>query len=143
MHRVFDACFASYVVTADQFVLLARLMEQDGITQKDLAQRACSDPSRIRSMLALLEGRGFVICEPDPTDGRARRVTLTQKGPHAFQRHLAIREPIRSQLLDGFSADEDRVLIDRLRRLGRNLAAIKGLGHRAISSLTSTLDSDE
>lgn len=45
MHRVSDAHFASHGITADQFVILACLADEDTITQKDLARRASSDPT--------------------------------------------------------------------------------------------------
>jgi hypothetical protein len=54
MHRVYDAHFSNYGVTADQFVLLACLAELDAITRHKLARRASSDPSTIRAMLVLL-----------------------------------------------------------------------------------------
>src|ERR1700730_9689274 len=80
MHRVSDAHFARQGVTADQFVLLACLAEDDGITQQELARRASSDPSTIRAMLLLLEGRELVTRERDPKDNRARLVRLPSKG---------------------------------------------------------------
>src|SRR5215203_7535335 len=86
MHRVSDAHFARHGVTADQFVLLACLAEQDAIMQLDLARRASSDPSTVRAMLVLLEGRGLVAREPHPDDSRARAVTLTAKGRRLYER---------------------------------------------------------
>src|SRR3954465_370302 len=86
MHRVSDAHFSSHGVTADQFVLLACLAEQDAITQQELARRASSDPSTTRAMLVLLEGRGLVNRPRHPADSRARVVTLTAKGRHLVKR---------------------------------------------------------
>src|SRR6476620_1398347 len=80
MHRVSDAHFSRHGVTADQFVLLACLAEQDAITQNELARRASSDPSTVRAMLVLLEGRGLVARGRQPGDKRVRVVTLTAKG---------------------------------------------------------------
>src|SRR3954470_21547889 len=88
MHRVSDAHFSAHGVTADQFVLLACLAEQDAITQHELARRASSDPSTVRAMLILLEGRGLVVRERDPDDSRARLVTLTLSGRRLFERLL-------------------------------------------------------
>ncbi len=123
MHRVSDAHFAAQGLTADQFVLLACLAEHDAITQQDLARRASSDPSTIRAMLVLLEGRGLVARERHPDDSRARLVTLTAKGRRLFQRLWGTSEPIRVQLLAGFSADETESVIGFLRRLIENMAA--------------------
>jgi DNA-binding MarR family transcriptional regulator len=122
MHRVSDAHFSRYGVTADQFVLLACLAEQDAITQQELARRVSSDPSTIRAMLVLLEGRGLVGRERHPDDSRARVVTLTARGRRLFERLWKTSEPIRVQMLSGFSADEARLLVGCLRRLIANLA---------------------
>jgi len=86
MHRVSDAHFSRHGVTADQFVLLACLAEDDGITQQELARRASSDPSTIRAMLLLLEGRRLVARQRDREDNRARLVTLTAKGRQTYKR---------------------------------------------------------
>jgi DNA-binding MarR family transcriptional regulator len=122
MHRVSDAHFMKHGVTADQFVLLACLAEQDGITQQDLARRASSDPSTIRAMLILLEGRGLVNRKRHPGDSRARVVTLAARGRRLFERLWATSEPIRVQMLSGFSADEARLVIVYLRRLIDNMS---------------------
>jgi DNA-binding MarR family transcriptional regulator len=122
MHRVSEAHFSRHGVTADQFVLLACLAEQDAITQKELARRASSDPSTIRAMLVLLEGRGLVARARHPDDRRAHVVTLTARGRRLAGRLWKTSEPIRVQLLADFSADEARRLIDCLRRLIDNMA---------------------
>ncbi len=124
MHRISDAHFSRSGVTADQFVLLACLAEEDSITQRELARRASSDPSTIRAMLILLEGRGLVKRERHPADSRARLITLTRKGRRLFERLWRSSEPIREQLLWGFSAEENRLLVSFLRRLIGNVAEV-------------------
>jgi DNA-binding MarR family transcriptional regulator len=84
LHRRSDAAFAPYGVTADQFVLLARLSEVGALTQKELAIRMPSDPSTVRAMLVLLEQRGLVRRDFHPTDGRARTASLTAAGRRKF-----------------------------------------------------------
>src|SRR4051794_1659917 len=125
MHRVSDAHFSRHGVTADQFVLLACLAEQDAITQQELARRASSDASTVRAMLVLLEGRGLVSRERQPDDRRARVVTLTAKGRRLFERLMKTSEPVRVQMLSGFSDEEARSLVGGLRRLIDNLAAAR------------------
>jgi DNA-binding MarR family transcriptional regulator len=131
MHRVSDALFSKYGVTADQFVLLACLAEQDAITQQELAHRASSDPSTIRAMLVLLEGRGLVARERHPDDNRARVVTLTAKGRRLFERLWKTSEPIRMQMVSGFSAEEAGLLAGCLLRLIDNMALATASGRRA------------
>jgi DNA-binding MarR family transcriptional regulator len=120
MHRASDSHFARHGITADQFVLLACLGEQDAVMQQDLVRRAASDPSTVRAMLVLLEGRGLVAREPHPADGRAREVSLTAKGRRLYERLWRTSEPIRVRLLADFSEQEADLLLRFLRRLSQN-----------------------
>ncbi len=120
MHRQADAQLAKGGVTADQFVLLSILAEGDQITQQELGRRASSDPNTIRAMLVLLEKQGLVARRPNPTDGRARSVTLTAKGRKTYQRLWKISDPIRQQLAGLFKQPEVTALLDGLNRIAES-----------------------
>lgn len=122
MHRSSDAKFAEYGVTADQFVLLATLSRGRTLTQRELAARMPSDPSTVRAMLVLLEGRGFVSRQAHPTDGRARTVALTKLGERRFQKVWEAGQAIRDQMVRSMSAQETRTLATLLMRLTESLA---------------------
>ena len=135
MHRQTDACFAKRGVTADQFVLLALLAEQDEITQQELVRRASSDANTVRAMLVLLERRGLVSRGRHPTDRRAHSVTLTRKGRQSYERLWAESEPLRQRLLAAFRPKEADTLVEFLARLfqavtpspaGRRARPVKG-----------------
>src|SRR5215468_1146380 len=79
-HRMANAHFEQFGVTADQFVVLTLLADEDGVTQRDLVERAFSDANTIGEMLRRLERKQFVRREPHPKDRRARCVFLTPKG---------------------------------------------------------------
>jgi DNA-binding MarR family transcriptional regulator len=124
MHRDSDSHFTHHGITADQFVVLACLGEQDAVMQQDLVRRAASDPSTIRAILVLLEGRGLVVRERHPADGRAREVSLTAKGRRLYERLWRTSEPIRVRLLAGFSEQEAEAILGFLRRLIQNAASM-------------------
>lgn len=84
MHRRADALLQPFGVTANQFVLLAILAEQEGVTQQELVRLASSDANTVRAMLLLLERAGLVLRRRHATDGRARLVLLTDKGRRTF-----------------------------------------------------------
>ena len=67
-------------MTADQFVFISLLLDEGGITQKELGQKAYSDANTTTNMLKLLEKRGLVERKTDVRDRRAIRVYLTAKG---------------------------------------------------------------
>jgi DNA-binding MarR family transcriptional regulator len=117
MHRRADAHLAWHGVTADQYVLLRLLDQESEVTQQTLVVRAFSDPNTVRTMLLLLEGRGFVTRKRHPTDGRARSVSLTSKGRSVCRRLCAACEPFYARLLSDYRPDEVRLLLGLLRRI--------------------------
>jgi DNA-binding MarR family transcriptional regulator len=119
MHRSTEASFTKRAATADQFVLLSLLAEQDGITQQELVRRASSDANTIRAMLVRLEKRGLVTRERHPTDGRARSVALTREGKQTYEKLRAQSEPLRERLRAGFGTREARTLVKFLGRIVR------------------------
>jgi len=58
-HRQSQSLLSGYNVTADQYVLLALLNIEDGITQQELTRRASSDPNTVRSFHAAVVQRLF------------------------------------------------------------------------------------
>ena len=123
LHRRSDARFASDGVTADQFVLLATLDRGHALTQRELARRMPSDPSTVRAMIVLLEGRGLVARDAHPTDARARTVALTPAGRRAFRKLWAAGESIRAAMYDALGPGDVERLIDCLKRIVEALTA--------------------
>ncbi|MER7415124.1 MarR family winged helix-turn-helix transcriptional regulator [Streptomyces cacaoi] len=67
-----------------QLILLSQLTEAGPSRVGVLADRVpCSQPTATAAV-AELEGAGLVCREPDPTDGRATRVAITDKGTDAL-----------------------------------------------------------
>jgi len=64
--------------------ILLPLFEEDGLRMGELARRAQLAKQTMTTMVRLLERDGLVTREPDPADGRAKRVHLTQRS-RAFQ----------------------------------------------------------
>lgn len=122
MHRQTNAYLARCGITADQFVLLALLMGEDGITQRELVRRASSDANTVRAMLVLLENRGLVGRGPHPKDRRARVVTLTQGGREAFDGYVSAVRLLQDHLSGLFEDGEARVLVNSLERISQAMA---------------------
>jgi len=121
MHRQADAALAAHGVTADQFVLLAALSESDAVTQQDLGRRICSDPNTVGAMLLLLEGRGLVARGPHPSDGRARRVSMTAKGRRLYRKLWSAGEQFRARLLAAVGPDRADELVGLLGRVAQEM----------------------
>jgi DNA-binding MarR family transcriptional regulator len=115
-HRMANAYFEQFGVTADQFVVLTLLADEDGVTQRDLVEQAFSDANTIGEMLTRLEKKQFVRRERHPKDGRARCVFLTPKG-RKMQKRLWDAWEARLQEVDNAFRPEELAVFKAL--LGR------------------------
>jgi DNA-binding MarR family transcriptional regulator len=59
--------------------ILVPLFEQDGLRMGELARRSRLSKQTMTTMVRLLERDGLVRREPDPDDGRAFRIVLTDR----------------------------------------------------------------
>ena len=123
MHRRTNALLQPYGVTADQFVLLSRLADEDAITQQELARRASSDPNTVRSMLVLLQKRGFVQRRQHDSDGRANCVVLTAKGRRMLATMMDATAHCRRQMISAVKCGSIRDLSQNLRQVADALTS--------------------
>jgi DNA-binding MarR family transcriptional regulator len=130
MHRQADAGFAPYGVTADQFVVLAALIDGTLLTQAEVCRRTYSDPNTIGAMLALMESRGLVRRMRHPTDGRARTVALTRKGKQVFAKVWARGKAFRARMLALFDEAEVEIFLRLMRRIIQEVPAPQSRGAR-------------
>jgi len=120
LHRRTDAILLPLGVTANQFVLLSLLDDDEGVTQRELCQRASSDPNTVRAMLVNLEAKSLVTREPHPTDRRAWRVSLTREGKRLFKQLWSETETLRNELTAGLTPREADSLLVLLGRLSQS-----------------------
>jgi DNA-binding MarR family transcriptional regulator len=78
LHLAFQA--RGYDITPEQWAVLNRLWEEDGLSQVELAERTFKDKPGTTRILTLLETKGAVVRRPDESDGRVQRVFLTKTG---------------------------------------------------------------
>ena len=121
MHRQTNSFLAPYGMTADQFVLLALLVEEQGITQQELTERASSDPNTVRAMLVLMEAKEFVKRSTHPNDGRALQVTLTRKGRDLYKQISRDIRPLQKALVKPFKVEQTNKLVGFLNRVSKTM----------------------
>jgi DNA-binding MarR family transcriptional regulator len=69
-----------YKVTPEQWAILNRLWEQEGLSQVELADMTFKDKPNVTRMLEVLERRKLIFRQPDENDRRAYKVFLTEAG---------------------------------------------------------------
>ncbi len=79
--RIYEGVLeAGYTDLSRAHVLLFRWPTIDGLRPSELATRNQLSRQSINDLLSDLEKRGYLERTPDPTDGRARIVRLTERG---------------------------------------------------------------
>jgi MarR family transcriptional regulator, organic hydroperoxide resistance regulator len=78
---------AGYDLTPEQWAVLYRLREQEGINQMQLSEKTFKDRHNITRILKQLDKRGYIEKRNDKNDKRAYRIYLTQSG-RSFYDHI-------------------------------------------------------
>lgn len=104
-------------VTPEQWVVLYRLYESQGLTQVDLGERTVKDKTSITRILDRLESKALAERRRDANDRRSQRIFLTAEG-HSLVEHLV--PLVRAYAAEAFAdvPTEDR---DHLRRILANI----------------------
>jgi DNA-binding MarR family transcriptional regulator len=111
MHRVVNAILEQHGVTADQFVLLRTLAEEEGVIQKELASRLSLDQNTVTGMIRLLENQKIIRRRIVKHDARARAVYLTVRGRKVLEALIAKSEGFHRTLDQFLPPDQMDVLL--------------------------------
>jgi DNA-binding MarR family transcriptional regulator len=110
-------------LTRAQWVILARLGHNPGMTQNELAVLAEVEPITVARLIDRLEKRGFVERRPDPMDRRVWRLHLLPAAQPMLKILAKAKEECTAMLVSGISADALRTTIDCLLEMKANMAA--------------------
>jgi len=112
--------FKPFGVTREQWSLLIRLYEHEGITQIELAKRIDKDQTNITRTLDQLERKGLAERRPNAADRRSYLAYRTPEGTSLIEQLLPIEEKAMSFALHGLSEDEVKLLQSILSKLTEN-----------------------
>ncbi len=120
-HQVSWALFmqetAAFDVTPVQFAILNALLEDPGEDQVTLARKVALDAATFGSVIARLEGRGWVRREADAGDRRRKLLWVTPQGAEVAQKMKRVVLRVQQRILDPLSPAERDQLVQLLDRL--------------------------
>ena len=122
MHRATNELLRPVGITADQYVCLLILKQHGTLIQNEIVKQANSDPNTVKAMLQLLEQRALVIREVDPSDRRARKVSITDKGLEAVNAASKRLGGIHDQATQCLTAEEAQQMREYLQRYAAVMA---------------------
>ena len=101
--------------------VLSALWEQEGLTQKELAEKLQNTAATITKMLQRMEKAGFILRKPDEKDQRITRVYLTYAGRSVKGEVEAVWKQMEKETFLNFSGQELKVLRGYMLRMRANL----------------------
>ncbi len=103
--------------------ILALLSREDGLSQRDLAEKLYIRPSSLSEVLDKMGANGLIERRQQDDDKRVSLIFLTPKGLETATQVEASQEKIANELLEGFSAEEHETLSKLLDKLVDTLEA--------------------
>jgi DNA-binding MarR family transcriptional regulator len=106
-------------ITLRQFILLAAISEQPGLSQSDLGRVTGVDRSTLADMMAKMEGRDWVVRTPSTSDGRAYSVLLGQAGGTMLSATTQHARAADAAILDLLAKPKGRSFLATLSKLAK------------------------
>lgn len=111
-------------LTPEQWSVLDRLAEQDGISQRELAGRTFKDQPTTARILDKLMALGLVRRNDSTSDRRAFAIVITDSGRELRERILPVAEAMNDDAGRGLSGEERRQLFRMLNHLQENMGRV-------------------
>jgi MarR family transcriptional regulator, organic hydroperoxide resistance regulator len=108
-------------ISIDQWVILKRISEEEGISQVDLANATYKDPASVTRILDILGNKGWAERQADENSRRAYKIFLTTDGRNLVEKMLPIVQSIREKGLENLTAKEIETTKKVLRKMYGNL----------------------
>ena len=116
MLRAKTAALKPVGLTLAQYVALAELDRQPGITGAALARASLVTPQAMMVVLKSLEDQGLITRAPHPRHPNVLELHMTDAGREALTAARQHVDPVERRVLDAFSAEERQALAALLTR---------------------------
>lgn len=108
-------------LTPEQWSILNRLGERDGLTQTALAERTYKDQPNTARILDKLESKELLKRVDNPEDRRAFLIFLTDEGKKVRESIIPISKQLNTDAAMGLESEEQSQLINLLNKVYENL----------------------
>ncbi|HEX3674192.1 MAG TPA: MarR family transcriptional regulator [Rhizomicrobium sp.] len=119
----FDQRARAFGMTRAQWVILARLNRQPGLSQNEMAAICEVEPITVGRLIDRLEARGFVERRADPADRRIRRLHLLPAAKPLLEDIALYRDELHEQIVVGVAGQDYEKLVETLLQIKDNLTA--------------------
>jgi DNA-binding MarR family transcriptional regulator len=125
-HTRANQLFESIGLYRGQPRVLFALWDQEGVTQRELADQLSLTPATITKMLQRMEKSGFITRKQDPGDQRISRVYLTEAGRQVKAQVENVWETMEAETFENLTSEERSLLHRFFIQIRDNLAHATG-----------------
>ncbi|WP_234414237.1 MarR family winged helix-turn-helix transcriptional regulator [Paenibacillus sp. CAA11] len=109
-----------YNITPEQWSVLVRIGERDGMIQKEIGERAAKDKPTTTRLLIALEEKGFIRKIGGEADRRSFLIYITDKGREVLQKTEPIEHQVMEEVTEGIPQAELELLLKQLNQVAQN-----------------------
>ena len=99
MNQAFRRRIAHLSITPDQFTVMRTLLENEGITQRQLTELMSSDPNTVAALLERMEQAGLIARQAHEKDRRAKRLQLQPAGKVKYYAAREVALVLQTEIL--------------------------------------------
>jgi MarR family transcriptional regulator, transcriptional regulator for hemolysin len=121
MRTYIDQRAREHGMTRAQWSVLARLERQEGMTQAEMAEALEIQPISLVRLIDRLCLHGLVERRPHPTDRRANRLYLTEKGRTTFTHLIPLGKEVAAEVLADLGEADVADLLQKLMLIRSNI----------------------
>src|SRR5512139_528430 len=101
-------CFKEngFEITPEQWAIIRHLWEEEGLSQREIGEKAGKDKPNITRMLDALQKKRLIYRQPDPRDRRKFCVYLTKEGKQLHERLFPLVKDLRDRITQNMSEPE-------------------------------------
>jgi len=116
-------CFKEngFEITAEQWAIIRHLWEEEGLSQREIGEKAAKDKPNITRMLDALEKKRLIFRQPDPRDRRKFCVYLTKEGKQLHERLQPVAQTLRERVTRSLSQPEIDRIKETLGKINQNI----------------------
>ena len=113
-----------FEITVEQWAIIRHLWEEDGLSQREIAEKTSKDKPNITRMVDALERKHLVFRQPDPRDRRKYCIYLTKEGKHLQEHLMPLAQNLRERVTQNLTAQEINLLKDTLDKIYQNICRL-------------------
>ena len=119
--RRLTEALAPHGITLPLFTAMSVLQARGSLSNAQLAERSFISPQSANEIVKMMETKGWVVREPDPTHGRIVKLSLTANAEALLARCDETVKKLEAEMLEGIAPEHVALLQHLLTQCAKNL----------------------